>query len=59
MKAQYTKLSRHRLKAHDQGHNRHNKGTAYADKVGRLADEHKRVTGMRRKPKKRGNSAAA
>lgn len=46
----YTKTSRRRLKAHTQGRNRHSKGTAYADKANRLADEHKRlVSGMRRR----------
>jgi len=54
------KPRRNKLKSHDSGEDRHNKGVAYENKAVRLAAQHQRtVSGMRRTskgPKKKTNT---
>ena len=48
------KPRRNKLKSHDSGEDRHNKGFAYVNKVSRTEAEHRRtVSGMRRTSKVR------
>lgn len=48
------KPRRNKLKSHDSGEDRHNKGTAYLNKVSRQDLQHQRtVSGMRRTSKRR------
>jgi hypothetical protein len=43
------RIKRFKLKAHDKGSNRHNKGVAYLDKATRLATQHEGQRSNRRR----------
>lgn len=51
-KAGASKLRRSKLKAHDQGHDRHNKGIAYNNKRLRLEALYKRVLSSKKRKRK-------